>query len=689
METEQIIEDCNYASLNNATCLSSYVQIRGSIPLFWGQDPNKLLPKPPIYVQRCDPFYAATKLHFQDLLCRFGRPTVILNLIKEKEKKPRESLIRKEFQSAVEQINGPLPIELKIHYLAWDFSKASKSDAFEVITEMTNIAENSIYNTGFFLSGPQLYSNKIHQSEYDRVSCSDFSQLPCLSIPQIHTPSPLSSPSVQSFNQSSESAPTINVNDYSVESPSSPILMNHPTSAASNIQQSSSPVHLKFPHNLLSTSPSIISPLQNEKTNLNSSTSSFSTSPSSPSSLGNSISSLSNGTSNLNSSSSSISNTANNRLSFLTPANFEGKLQNGVLRSNCIDSLDRTNAAQFVAGKVAFGYQLFALGLSNTTDLDIDDEITDHLMDLYQEMGNALALQYGGSHLAHTMNTYTKTNTKTLSSQSRDMIASLQRYYSNSFNDKAKQDSINLFLGNFKPFQENTNLWDLETDYYLHMKDPSSNESSMLSNTWCEEALLEFITKHNRENCVSLASLKSSILRSHYEKEEREKEKEKEALKNNQLNAINQSSIYSSVQLPSQQSVALNNASIYTSIQLTPSNPISNNNINQNNQFNSPNNYSPNVNLNNSANNMQNNNPNYNNNLNKYKMDLTPDEIEKINLYNNYFDELYCLNRITSFDKLFKQPHSKPLPIDNLNANMRRPTHTAKFVLSLLFFSIK
>lgn len=30
----------------------------------------------------------------------------------------------------------------------------------------------------------------------------------------------------------------------------------------------------------------------------------------------------------------------------------------GVLRSNCIDSLDRTNVAQFCVGKCAMGYQV-------------------------------------------------------------------------------------------------------------------------------------------------------------------------------------------------------------------------------------------------------------------------------------------------------------------------------------------
>lgn len=35
-----------------------------------------------------------------------------------------------------------------------------------------------------------------------------------------------------------------------------------------------------------------------------------------------------------------------------------GFFQRGVVRSNCIDSLDRTNVAQFCVGKCALGYQV-------------------------------------------------------------------------------------------------------------------------------------------------------------------------------------------------------------------------------------------------------------------------------------------------------------------------------------------
>ena len=49
-------------------------------------------------------------------------------------------------------------------------------------------------------------------------------------------------------------------------------------------------------------------------------------------------------------------------------------LQNGVARTNCIDCLDRTNAAQFVIGKRALALQLQALGIiaGKTVGFDTD-----------------------------------------------------------------------------------------------------------------------------------------------------------------------------------------------------------------------------------------------------------------------------------------------------------------------------
>ena len=50
------------------------------------------------------------------------------------------------------------------------------------------------------------------------------------------------------------------------------------------------------------------------------------------------------------------------------------RLQNGVARTNCIDCLDRTNAAQFVIGKRVLGLQLQVLGVIEHDILDYDTD---------------------------------------------------------------------------------------------------------------------------------------------------------------------------------------------------------------------------------------------------------------------------------------------------------------------------
>ena len=84
-----------------------------------------------------------------------------------------------------------------------------------------------------------------------------------------------------------------------------------------------------------------------------------------------------------------------------------------------------------------------------------------------------VALQYGGSHLVNTMETYRKISPWT--SHSRDMIETIRRYYSNSFTDKEKQESMDLFLGVYRcealdknGVGEKKPLWEMENDWALH-----------------------------------------------------------------------------------------------------------------------------------------------------------------------------------------------------------------------------
>ncbi|XP_051155990.1 polyphosphoinositide phosphatase isoform X2 [Leptopilina boulardi] len=167
-----------------------------------------------------------------------------------------------------------------------------------------------------------------------------------------------------------------------------------------------------------------------------------------------------------------------------------GALQTGIIRTNCVDCLDRTNTAQFAIGKCALGYQLCALGILQTPKLEFDSDCVRMLEELYEDHGDTLALQYGGSQLVHRIKTYRKTAPWT--SQGNDIMQTLSRYYSNTFSDQEKQHTINLFLGLFIPEEGKPPIWELITDYYLHHKSACKYVRKLrLLTQWCDSNVLK------------------------------------------------------------------------------------------------------------------------------------------------------------------------------------------------------
>jgi phosphatidylinositol 3,5-bisphosphate 5-phosphatase len=314
VETEQIVSEMLTTSFHapGPTLFAnpnytSYVQHRGSIPLFWTQDSTGVSPKPDIELNLVDPFYSAAAMHFDNLFDRYGAPIYVLDLVKSKERLPRESKLLKEYRNAINYLNQFLPEGKKIEHHEFDMSRASKSRDQDVIGSLEAIADNFVPKTGIFRNG------------------SNAGEL---------------------------------------------------------------------------------------------------------------------------------------------------ELQNGVVRTNCIDCLDRTNAAQFVISKKAFGHQLYSLGVIDDPNLEYDSDAVNLFTHMWHDHGDTIAIQYGGSHLVNTMATYRKINQWT--SHSRDMVESFKRYYNNSFMDAQRQEAYNLFLGNYIFAQKQPLLWDLSTDYYLHHSDPRS-----------------------------------------------------------------------------------------------------------------------------------------------------------------------------------------------------------------------
>ncbi|KAB1275836.1 Polyphosphoinositide phosphatase, partial [Camelus dromedarius] len=239
-------------------------------------------------VDQADPFAHVAALHFDQMLQRFGSPIIILNLVKEREKRKHERILSEELVAAVTYLNQFLPPEHTIIYIPWDMAKYTKSKLCNVLDRLNVIAESVVKKTGFFVNRPDSYCSILRPDE-----------------------------------------------KY--------VWWNE---------------------------------------------------------LG----------------------------GYVIPT---GRLQTGVLRTNCVDCLDRTNTAQFMVGKCALAYQLYSLGLIDKPNLQFDTDAVRLFEELYEDHGDTLSLQYGGSQLVHRVKTYRKIAPWT--QHSKDIMQTLSRYYSNAF----------------------------------------------------------------------------------------------------------------------------------------------------------------------------------------------------------------------------------------------------------------
>ncbi|QCD80186.1 phosphoinositide phosphatase SAC3-like [Vigna unguiculata] len=344
--------------------ISSVIQNRGSIPLFWSQETSKLNIKPDIILSKRDQNYQATRLHFENLVKRYGNPIIILNLIKTHEKKPRESILRAEFANAIDIINKDLSGESRLRFLHWDLHKHFQSKATNVLQLLAKVAAYALALTGFFY---------------------------CQATPTLRLEESLNWPTTD--NVKATYSPTGPVNDDNED--------------ANNLERKPSEGN----NNVIET---------------------HSTKP--------------------------------------------PKLQTGVLRTNCIDCLDRTNVAQYAYGLAALGRQLHAVGVIDHPKIDLDDPVAEDLMGFYERMGDTLAHQYGGS-AAHNKIFSERRGQWRAATQSQEFFRTLQRYYSNAYMDAMKQDAINVFLGHFQPQQGKPALWELDSDQLYDTARPGEDDS--------------------------------------------------------------------------------------------------------------------------------------------------------------------------------------------------------------------
>ncbi|XP_053323299.1 phosphatidylinositol-3-phosphatase SAC1 [Spea bombifrons] len=129
----------------------------------------------------------------------------------------------------------------------------------------------------------------------------------------------------------------------------------------------------------------------------------------------------------------------------------EGRIlmqQEGVFRSNCMDCLDRTNVIQSLLARRSLQAQLQRLGVLHVGQrIEEQAQFEKVYKNAWADNANACAKQYAGTGALKT--DFTRTGKRTQWGLIMDGWNSLIRYYKNNFSDGFRQDSIDLFLGNY------------------------------------------------------------------------------------------------------------------------------------------------------------------------------------------------------------------------------------------------
>ena len=126
-------------------------------------------------------------------------------------------------------------------------------------------------------------------------------------------------------------------------------------------------------------------------------------------------------------------------------------VQRGVIRTNCIDSLDRTNEAQCFIGMYVLKKQLRKLGIIlKSSEVKAASPLGIQFKNLFDDHGDLISLQYGGSK-AHHSNLTKKKNF--FQNVIPELVTSMKRHYANNFLDPQRQLIINLYLGLYKPIE--------------------------------------------------------------------------------------------------------------------------------------------------------------------------------------------------------------------------------------------
>ncbi|KZV70310.1 hypothetical protein PENSPDRAFT_651589 [Peniophora sp. CONT] len=124
--------------------------------------------------------------------------------------------------------------------------------------------------------------------------------------------------------------------------------------------------------------------------------------------------------------------------------------QLGVVRTNCMDNLDRTNVAQAAFAKFTLNRQLRSAGVFREED-DVDRyaDLSQGFRELWSDHANFISEAYAGTGALKT--DFTRTGRRTHEGALQDGKKSVMRYVKQNFFDGARQDAYDLVTGNWIP----------------------------------------------------------------------------------------------------------------------------------------------------------------------------------------------------------------------------------------------
>lgn len=130
--------------------------------------------------------------------------------------------------------------------------------------------------------------------------------------------------------------------------------------------------------------------------------------------------------------------------------------QRQVVRTNCMDCLDRTNVVQLMVARWVLQTQLeqaHYLPPHNSSPWErLDPNFNLVFQSFWADNADAVSCSYSGTGALKT--DYTRTGKRTKVGALKDLVNSVTRYYLNNYKDGLRQDSYDLFLGKYRPYRD-------------------------------------------------------------------------------------------------------------------------------------------------------------------------------------------------------------------------------------------